>query len=210
MQGSGKTTLARAFLAGIPSVARLIVSPQNPTMHYGQYGAPIAEPGEIQDGQAMLWMGRTDKRTFADICDAVMGCNNLVMVVDDAHEFAAKQKIPEQWATLINSGRNRGITSIFVSPAPNVLHNIPMQSSSLMCSFRFSLRTQIEYAKDNFFGELAYLLMPQSARPPQYGNLLALTKHDFLSRHVAEPHVELHRNDGTTLELHDIQAARDA
>ena len=209
MQSSGKTTLARAFLAGIPAVARLIVSPQNPQMHYGQYGEPITSPDQIADGRAMLWAGPTDMATFAKICDAVMRCNNMVMIVDDAHEFATKQKIPPEWSTLINSGRNRGITSIFVSPAPNLLHNVLLQSSAILCSYRFLLESQIEYAKKNFFGDLAYLLMPVASRPRQFQDLIQIGKHDFLSRHVADSNLELHRQDGSIIPLSSTGDAQD-
>ena len=196
MQGCGKTTLARRLLDSIPAVSRLIVSPQNPQAHYGQYGECIADVAKIQDGRAMLWTGYTDTATFEQICAAVMRCNNMVMVVDDAHEFATKQRMPPHWARLVNSGRNRGISSIFISPAPNLVNNVLLQSSAMLFSFRFSLETQIEYARKNFFGEYAYLLMPVTARPPKFRALPIMEKHDYLSRHVAEPVIELHRENG--------------
>ena len=185
MQGSGKTYLTQQFLDAIPNVPRLIISPRNPIRHFGRYGVPIRQITQIQDNRAMLWLGKNDIPTHMKICKHVMDeCSNMVIITDDAHEFASKQKISEEWATLINSGRNQGVTSIFISPAPNLLHNILLQSSAWLCSFRFMLESQIEYAQKNFFGDAAYSLMPMAYRPRRYEYLPAMEKHDFLYRHV--------------------------
>ena len=196
MQGSGKTTLAKRLLDTIPAVPRLVFSPQGPLSLYGQYGQPIDTVEEIEGGRALLWTGETDPRTFAAICNRIMELSNIVMVVDDAHEQASKQKMPPEWGRLISSGRNRGITSIFISPAPSQMHNVLMQSSAILYSFRFALESQIEYARKNFFGEAAYLLMPAPARPPKYAPWPELPKHDYLARHVSAAAVEWHSADG--------------
>lgn len=198
MQGSGKTTLAKDILKSIPSTPRLIVSPQNPRKLYGEFGEPINQVRDIQDDQAMLWVGNTLQSTFDRICDQMMNCHNTLMVVDDAHEFATKQKISDEWKTLIGSGRNQGNTSIFISPAPNLMNNLLLQSSTIMYSFSFALESQIEYAKKNFFGDIAYLLMPIMARPLKYQRHPQLNHHDFLSRHTSDKFIELHTAQGIT------------
>jgi len=166
LQGSGKTTLAKNILGSIPNTARIIISPQNPQGLYAGYGEEINDIEKIQNNQAMLWTGRTDMGAFENICKRIMmKCGNMVMVVDDCHEFCKKQQMPPNWARLINSGRNRGITSIFISPSPNLVNNNVLQSVTHLFSFRFVLESQIEFAKKNFFGDNAYTLMPPQSRP---------------------------------------------
>ena len=198
LQGSGKTTLAKNILSAIPSTPRLIISPQNPTVLYAGYGNPINKIEDIQGGAALLWTGRLDDNVFAKICDTVMHYGNLVMVVDDAHEFCKKQKMPKSWATLINSGRNRGITSIFISPSPNLVHNNVLQSVHHLFSFQFVLESQIEFAKKNFFGNAAYILMPKAVRPDRFKSIeQEAGKHDYLYRSISQTEIEF--NQGGTV-----------
>lgn len=192
MQGSGKTTLARRLLDSVPSVPRLIISPQNPRKHYGQYGHPVGRMEDIRQDGFYLWTAPLNQRIFDRITRRAMQLKNMLLVIDDAHEFATKQKMPPDWATLINSGRNRGITSIFISPAPNVLNNIIMQSSHHLVSFRFALESQIEHSRKNFFGDSGYLLMNPAARPRRYRKWPALGPHDYLYRNIADPAVYYH------------------
>ena len=189
MQGSGKTTLAKNILYTITRTPRIIISPQQPLKLYSEFGDPISKIEDIQNGRAMLWVGKTDEHTFSKICKKVMTLKNMVMVVDDAHEFSKKQKIPAEWSTLINSGRNRGITSIFISPSPNLLHNVILQSSQHLFSFRFVLESQIEYAKKNFFGDTANLLLFKPARPEKFQKYPEMGKHDYLHRYVEDDFV---------------------
>lgn len=200
LQGSGKTTLAKNILSCIPNTARLIISPQNPAGLYGNYGEPINKLEQINNNQAMLWTGSTSEEMFARICRQVMKCSNMIMVVDDCHEFCKKQKMPREWATLINSGRNRGITSIFISPSPNLVHNNVLQSVTHLYSFRFVLESQIEFAKKNFFGDYAYTLMPPQSRPSKYSHFPEIGKHDYLYRSAAETEIQICK-DNQMLEL---------
>jgi len=190
MQGSGKTTKAHDFLDTIPNTPRLIISPQRPMKLYGQYGNPIYSVKEIVQGGAFVWNStKPNEKMFNQICKKVMTLKNMVMVVDDAHEFCKKQKIPEEWDTLINSGRNRGITSIFISPSPNLLNNTILQSSQHLISYSFVLESQIEYARKNFFGDIGYLLLFRPARPYKYKKYPQLEKHDYLHRFVGDDFV---------------------
>ena len=190
MQGSGKTTLAKNILDSIPNTPRLIISPQRPLDLYGSYGKPINTVEEITKDGAFVWnANKPDEKLFDKICKKVMTLSNMVMLVDDAHEFCKKQKIPKEWDTLINSGRNRGITSIFISPSPNLLHNVILQSSQHLFSFRFALESQIEYARKNFFGDIGYLLLFQPARPYKYKPYPQMEKHDTLHRFVNDDYV---------------------
>ena len=199
LQGSGKTTLAKNLLGSIPNTPRLIISPQNPQGLYGSYGIPVREIKDIQQNGAMLWVGKTDENTFENICNHVMAhLTNTVMVIDDCHEFCKKQKMPKAWATLINSGRNRGITSIFISPSPNLVHNNVLQSVHHLFSFRFVLESQIEFAQKNFFGTAAYVLMPKSTRPTRFQNIqYEAGKHDYLYRSISQTEIEF-TQDGKT------------
>ena len=92
LQGSGKSTLVKNILDEIPNTPRLIISPQIPIKNYGRYGESISNLDQIVGGKALLWIGRTDDNTINAIWKKVMTLTNILVVVDDAHEFATKQK----------------------------------------------------------------------------------------------------------------------
>ena len=127
------------------------------------------------------------------------------MVVDDAHEFCSKQKMPDEWKRLVNSGRNRGITSIILSPAPNLLHNVLLQSCQHLISFKFALESQVEYARKNFFGDSGFLLLPQNVRPDIYQQYDQMQKHEFLYRSVNETKIKFYFEDGNFIEMDSIK-----
>lgn len=207
MQGSGKTTLAKSFLNQIPNRPRLIISPQIPLELYGQYGNPISSIDELKNNGAFVW---TDYN-YADlqelinkISKKIMTFKNFLLVVDDSHEFCSKQKMPNEWKRLINSGRNRGIVSIMLSPSPNLLHNVILQSSQHLISFKFVLESQVEYARKNFFGDVGFLLLPQKVRPEIYRKFDQMRPHEFLYRSINETHVKFYFENQEYIELTSI------
>jgi len=167
MQGSGKTTLAKSILDTVPHVNRLIISPQIPTENYGGYGTPINKISDIQEG-AMIWTGDFSVPTFERICATLMArMTNMVLLVDDVHEFCTNQKMPKNFNTLIQSGRNRGICGMYLSPSANLVNNYILQSCQHIFAFRMKLHAQIEWLEKNYFGFDAELLIPKDLRNPR-------------------------------------------
>jgi len=188
LQGEGKTTLACKILSMIPSIPRIIWSPQRPMHLYGRFGDPVARVADIERA-AQVWTGEFSMRNFERVCERVMQMHDIVCVWDDVHEFCGKQKIPEQFARIINSGRNRGICSIFLSPSPNLVNNTILQSSQHVFSFRFPLEPQIEWVRKNFYGRDAWVLLPRHLRkekPTLGADYDVLPKHSYLYRKVGD------------------------
>lgn len=187
MQGSGKTTLAKDILDGLPRMPRIIWSPQRPLDLYGGYGEPIDDLKKLRRG-AYLYVGEYGPRQFDQLCDKMMTLSNMMCVIDDVHEYVKKQQIPENFARLINSGRNRGICSIFLTPSPNLVHNNLLQSCQHVFCFSMRLESQILWLARNFFGPDAYCLLRRPLRriTPTVGNEYdVLPPHSYLySKHT--------------------------
>jgi len=167
-KGSGKTTRARDVLDTIPNIPRWIWSPQRPMENYQGYGLPVTRIEELKHG-AFIWNGTYNKQNFLAFCSrAFQHMRNIVIVVDDVHEYVSKQFIPPEFETLILSGRNRGISSIFISPMPSKVHNSILAQCSHIFAYKFTLQTQIEWIRDNFFGNEAWLLLPKDLRNKYY------------------------------------------
>ena len=183
MQGSGKTTKAKDVLNIIPNIPRWIWSPQQPLRNYAGYGAPVAEINKLTRG-AYIFTGSFSADNFDAFCERAMLFSNLLLVVDDVHEVVTKQKIPKNFSRLINSGRNRGIAGIYITPSPNLVNNVILQSSQHIFAYKFNLESQIKWVADNYFGVDAWILIPKHLRKktPLVSDLEVLPKHSFLYR----------------------------
>jgi len=180
-QGEGKTSLAKDILLDAPNICRFIWSPQRPKEHYAGYGDFISKIQDLQRG-FFVWTGDFERKTFLKLCDKIKNeLQDIVFVVDDCHEQCTKQMIPPEFEHLILSGRNRGISGIYISPYPNRVHNSILGSCQHLFAFRFDLQTQIEWMAQNFFGNDAWILLAKDKR--RRGVLDSESDIDLLPRH---------------------------
>ena len=183
-QGEGKTQKARTVLDTIPNIPRWIWSPQRPTEHYQGYGTYVSELKDLQHGD-FVWTGDFSKTTFLKfISKAFHEMKNLVIVIDDCHEQCTKQAIPPEFEYFILSGRNRGLSGIYISPFPNRVHNSILGSCQHLFAYRFDLQSQIEWMKANFFGDEAWFLVSKEKRRAfnDVNDLTKMPKHSFIYR----------------------------
>ena len=189
MQGTGKTSLANDLLSSeiFHSTPRFIWSPQKPKENYGSFGELIADVDKITDSTATVWVGDFSKKTFDRICNHIMTkCNNMLIVVDDVHEQVTKHNVSLEFSKLFNSGRNRGICCIFLSPYPNLITNQILQACRHRFCFRLDLESQIKWVQNSIYGVDAWLLFPQDLRqkePTQHKDLENLPDHSYIYRY---------------------------
>jgi len=163
MQGDGKTTQARKILDTIPNVPRWIWSPMRPTENYEGYGKYTDKIEELTRG-FFIFTGEFNEKNFLAFINKAKAQHDLLLVIDDCHEFCTKQFLPDEWKTLILSYRNKGIHSIFLSPFPNQVHNTILGSCAHVFCFRFTLESQIEWVRKNVFGNQAWILLSRDLR----------------------------------------------
>jgi hypothetical protein len=167
-KGEGKTTRAKKILDLIPNIPRWIWSPQRPLENFEGYGEPVTSISEMKHG-AYLFAGDYTKANFEEFCIRSFSyMRNIVNVIDDCHEQQTKQFIPPYFENLILSGRNRGISSIFISPTPAKVHNTILGQCSHYFAYKFTLVNQIEWLRDNVFGNEAWLLLSKDLRNKKY------------------------------------------
>ena len=194
-QGEGKTTQAREILLEVPNIPRFIWSPQRPKDHFNGYGDFIFKIEDIQKG-FFVWTGDFGKKTFLKICDKIFHeLTDIVFVVDDVHEQCTKQMIAPEFEHLILSGRNRGISGIYISPYPNRIHNSILGSCQHLFSFRFDLQAQVEWMAQNFFGNDAWILLAKDKRRrgcfDSESDIAILPRHSILYRKNTQTETQL-------------------
>jgi len=183
-QGEGKTVKANDILSTVPNIPRWIWSPQRPLENYEGYGVACDKIEDLQHG-AVIWTGDFGTKTFIKfISRAFYEMKNLIVLVDDCHEQCTKQSISPEFEHFILSGRNRGLSGIYLSPFPNRVHNSILGSCQHMFAYRFDLLSQIEWMKANFFGDEAWLLLSKEKRRIFNGqnDLTKMPKHSFIYR----------------------------
>jgi len=163
-KGEGKTERAKRVLDLIPNLPRWIWSPQRPLENYSGYGEPVTTIEDLKYG-AYLFNGDYTRENFKRFCTrAFHHIRNIVLVIDDVHEQCTKQFISPEFESLILSGRNRGISSIFISPPPSKVHNSILSQCSHIFAYKMTLYSQIEWIEKNFFGQEAWLLLTKDLR----------------------------------------------
>jgi len=183
-KGEGKTTRAKMILDTIPNTARIIWSPQRPLDNFAGYGEPVEKIEDLHHG-AYIWNGIYNKANFLNFCNKVMEFQNLILVVDDCHEYVSKQFMPPEFETLVMSGRNRGISGIYISPFPAQVPNQILGNLTHIFNYKMNLLTQIEWVRDNFFGDEAWLLLPKDKRNKFYtgeNDIESIPEHGYLYR----------------------------
>ena len=165
MQGQGKTFKAKQILEMHPELPRWIWSPQRPTENFDgeRLGYFCNDVDKLERG-FFIYTGEYSEKNFLKFLRKAMTYHDMLIVVDDCHEYCTKQMIPDEWKTLILSGRNRGIHSINLSPFPNQVHNTILGSCQHQFSFKLTLETHIEWVRKNVFGKEAWVLLPRNQR----------------------------------------------
>lgn len=166
-KGEGKTTRAKMILDQVPNLARWIWSPQRPKENYRGYGEFVDNIEDLKHG-AYVYTGLYSKENFIKFCKKAFTMRNILIVVDDVHEYQNKQKIPYEFELIILSGRNRGISGIYMSPLPARVSNTILGNCTHIFAYKFVLLAQIEWMRDNFFGDEAWLLIPKDKRHKHY------------------------------------------
>lgn len=119
----------------------------------------------------------------------------MILVVDDVHEQCKKQSISPEFERVILSRRNAGICGIYISPFPQRVHNTVLASCQHMFAFRFDMQIQIEWMRDNFFGDDAWILLQKDKRRKgiydSENDFTILPKHSVLYRKNTEEECQL-------------------
>jgi len=165
-KGEGKTERVRRILNTIkPKVNYWIWSPQNPIKNYGAYGHIVRDINQMGKGHFLYAGDEWGDETFIKfIKRAYTQFRNIVLVLDDIHERTTKQSVLKELNNLVLSGRNRGISSIFITTRPGSVPNYILANVSHTFAYRFVLETDAEWLQKNLLGPDAWILISKDKR----------------------------------------------
>ena len=164
-KGEGKTSRCKRILDLIPNLAYWIWSPQRPVENYGSYGHIVRDVNQLQHGH-YIYAGNdwSDEAFVRFLRRAFTQFRNIVLVLDDIHERTTKQSIIKELRNLVLSGRNRGISSIFITTSPKSIPNYILGNISHVFAYQMVLESDIEWLQKNLVGNDAWILIPKDKR----------------------------------------------
>jgi len=164
-KGEGKTSRCKRILDLIPNLAYWIWSPQRPIENYGNYGHIVRDINQMQHGK-YIYAGNdwSDEAFTKFLRRAFNQFRNIVLVLDDIHERTTKQSIIKELRNLVLSGRNRGISSIFITTSPKSIPNYILGNISHVFAYQMVLESDIEWLQKNLLGKDAWILIPKDKR----------------------------------------------
>ena len=199
MKGSGKTTRVKKILDLIRGkYPYWIYSPQRPIENYGDYGK-IVKTIEQLDYSQCVYAGETNPEVLAKICKrAFEKFGNIVLVLDDLHESVHKHSVEVELSRLVQSGRNRGISCIYIATNPAVIPNWILGNVSVAFGYRVQLESHCRWLGENYFGEEAWLLVQKDRRKSHFNkpdDFDVLPKYSYIMRHSDEAQTTVIIND---------------
>jgi len=160
-KGKGKTERAKRVLETIPDIPYWIWDTSD---NFEPYGSLVHRVEDLQYGQYVLQAHDKGEKSFAKFVNKAFTLRNIVIVIDELHHYVSKQKSSTELYNLVLSGRNRGISSIFITTRPASIPNWILSNITHVFAYPLFLQSDIEWFKDNFFGNEAWLLLSKDKR----------------------------------------------
>ena len=145
---SGKTFLTKSIIKQFNNFIVYDIKRQ-----YGELGAKVHS---IENIKAELLKGNTkliyqpvdlSPEHFDEVCKYIFfNLKNILFVVEEAHKFATKHKIPPYFNSLITmcQGEPYFIGVISITQRPANIHNDIISSSTIVISFKLTLQSDAE------------------------------------------------------------------
>lgn len=199
MKGSRKSTKCKSILALIrDKVPCWVHSPQRPVENYGSFCNVVQNINQMVYGH-YVYAGRYSEESHIKFCQrAFNNFGNMVLVHDDLHESVTKHSVQKELSTLVQSGRNRNISNIFIATNPAVVPNWILGNVSVAFAFRVQLEAHCRWLAENYFGAEAWLLIQKDRRIKYFKSDTdpdVLPKGSYIMRNSDEPETTVVIND---------------
>ena len=184
-KASGKTTLCKFILQLMPHVPYWIYDYSN---QFTGYGSLVHTIQDLNYGQIVFQPFDKTYKTCQKYYEKInYRMANMVNVHDEIHQYVTKQGAYPEINVTVQSKRNEGISSIFISTRPQSIPNFILDNNQHVFALPVNLRTSVEWL-DEYLGDLAWLLFPPDKRKkiggvPMFENKI-LAPYSFIYRNM--------------------------
>lgn len=168
--GTGKTTFALRYIAG--AWHRLVVVYDHEgematrlgvSSLYSLVDTGAAMQRELMESSGMAFLaydpaiefeGRLEEGfdlfcdTLFSWCDAMPDGTEVLFVVDEIQKVTGNMVIPQPLKTILQTGRRKGLDCLFLSQAPNEIHNTLRNQVTELVSFGMIERNALKFADE--------------------------------------------------------------
>lgn len=181
-KGSGKTERGKKILSAINNIPYWVY---DYSKRFNNYGTIVDEVEKLEYGQFVFRAKEESYKTWEAFCDrAFFHFKDIVLCHDELHQFVRKQTIDRALYQLVLSGRNRGISNIFITTRPASIPNYILTNCQHVFAYQLRNRSDIVWLKE-YMGEEAELLLPPDKRKdssPLKSDSRILKKFDYIYR----------------------------
>jgi len=182
--GSGKSTLAKAIVHRMEGRYQklVVVNRKREFAEFVEKGFTVGEAGDPEPAlrrydRVHFHVTGYDPRPFLDaLGQAIMRRRDVLLVVDEAHQFFERGRVPKGLFEVLTGGREAGHNAIFVTQmlkgaVGGIDPGVRRQASHLV-TFRLTEPEEVRALSEQFpeLGErVRKLARPEDGLPPEYG-----------------------------------------
>jgi len=192
-KGTRKTTLCKSILRTLKSCNYWVYdySWRFDKDHFAVYDAHVINDMKLLNatGKFIFQPFNKSQETFDQFCNLAATKTNLIIVVDEIHQYVKKQQYPKALYSIVMSLRNKGISGIYISTLPAAIPNFILTNAEHVFSFRLNIVDHVKYLRD-WLGVEAWLLLPKDKRK-EMKNYENLPDHSFVYRKQSESKAQI-------------------
>ncbi len=155
---------------------------------FNGYGHLIHNIDELEYGQYVVQERDKSVDRFKQFCNKLFfGAQsgiytNTVLIIDELHQYLTKQAMLQELYHIVMSGRNFGISGMYISTRPQAIPNWILDNVTHVFAYKVLLEGSISWL-NQYVGQEAWLLLSRDKRKllfePEYPEL---TEHSFIYR----------------------------
>ncbi len=187
-KGEGKTTLARAVVAGFPRVIILDVKAEyddGTTLAYGRDAAlELLEDAEDRR-RFRLALRRLPPEHALEVLEVCGAFQDVLLVLDEAQRYCSPSTMPPALDVLVNEGRHRAISQLYIARRPAEINRDVTANADYIAIYRTREPRDVEYLRAYVGTRADQVMSLPKYRTLVYGELDRCPLPVLASGHVA-------------------------
>lgn len=195
MKGEGKTERVKRILESALSDTPYWIWDYSDK--FTGYGHLVHRVEDLQYGQYVIQAKDKTITEFRKFCQRVIDgvesgeLRNLVIVVDELHQYVTKQSMLQELYFIVMSLRNFGISGIYISTSAQAIPNWILDNMTHVFAYKVNLEGRINWLR-TYIGVESWLLTSRDKRKLLFSEKYPdLTKHSFIYRNQHDPRPQI-------------------
>lgn len=164
-KGNGKTRRSKKICLTIPNLAVWIW--QYSIKTYDGFFPKVTKVEDLKYGQYVLDSPDKSKENLGRFLYKAFQQKNLLIIIDELHQYTNKNEIWMPLYQYVMSGRNRHLTGIYISTSPKAIPNYILGNARHVFAYQMNSALDLDWLHD-YIGPEAWLLVTKDRRSQFY------------------------------------------